>query len=57
MNGLTSNGLLYLAEGAKINDHQLRSGTPAGLIIIISELSNIGQTPLCIPDYLDQTIL
>ena len=49
MNGLTSNGLLYLAEGAKI--------TPAGLIIIISELSNIGQTLLCIPDYLDQTIL
>jgi hypothetical protein len=41
----------------QINDHQLRSGTPAGLIIIISELSNIGQTPSSMPDYLDQMIL
>ena len=30
---------------------------PAGLIIVISELSNIGQTPSCIPDYLDRTIV
>jgi hypothetical protein len=29
----------------------------AGLIIIISELSNIGQTQSCTPDHLDQTIL
>ena len=52
-----STAILDAYHHHQINDHQLRSGTPAGLIIIISELSNIGQTPSCIPDDLDQTIL
>lgn len=55
--GKPAESLTQLGARRQINDHQLRSGTPAGLIIIISELSNIGQTLSCIPDYLDQTIL
>ena len=55
--GKPAESLTQLGARRQINDHQLRSGTAAGLIIIISELSNIGQTLSCIPDYLDQTIL
>ena len=55
--GKPAESLTQLGARRQISDHQLRSGTPAGLIIIISELSNIGQTLSCIPDYLDQTIL